>query len=99
MTGLAQAKFQIGLKKVNIGEKASEEMLKDLNKSVKKKMRPVINKKYPGATFSPRENHRNYYQDMSNLYDPPNEYTIEERIIEMEDYLYSKLKKILGKSA
>ena len=52
-------------------------------------MKPIINKKYPGA--SPKNNNQNinFYQDMRNLFDPTDEYTIEERIIEMEEYLYS----------
>ena len=38
------AKFKKGLSKVEIGEKASEEILKDLNKSVEKKVKQIISK-------------------------------------------------------
>ena len=56
-----------------------------------KKVRPITNKKYPGASFRPDEPKINFYQDLINLHDPPNEYTLKERIIEMEDFLYSIL--------
>ena len=69
----------------------SEEILKDLNKSGKKKMKLIINKKYPGAKVKRNNDGLSYYEDMINLYDPPNDYTIEERIMEMEEHLNSLL--------
>ena len=90
MTGLPPDKFKKGLKKVRLGEKASDEILKDLNKITEKKPRPIIKKKYPGADFKP-----NYpdddgyckYEDLVYLYDPPECISIEERINEMEEHL------------
>ena len=89
LTGLAPDKFKNGLTKVPIGEKVSEEILKNLNKSVTKKERAIINNIYPGASFSPNEPKRNFYEDLRNLYDPPDNYTIEERIMAIEDFFYS----------
>ena len=60
--------------------------MKDLNKSVEKKLRPIINKKYPGAEVKHHNDGLSYYEDMRNLYDPPDEHTIEERISEMEEH-------------
>ena len=40
-------------KKVKLNEKASDEILKDLHKSVETKVRPIINKKYPGIISNP----------------------------------------------
>ena len=55
--------------------------MKDLDKSVKRKVRPIINKKYPGAKFkSDDDDGLNKYKDIVNLFDPPEEYTLEERI-------------------
>ena len=68
---------------MKIGDKVSEEILKDLNKSIEKKVRTVIKKKYPGSTFNWSVNNQNFYQDIINLYEPPDEYTTEERIMEM----------------
>ena len=91
LTGLAPVKFNKGLSKVTLKEKASEEILKDLNKSIEKKTRPIINKKYPG--FKPKSNDDGLssYKDLVNLFDPPEEYTLEERISEMEEHLNSIL--------
>ena len=91
LTGLTTAKFKKGLSKVKMNKKASKEILKYLNKSIERKVRPIINKKYPGARA-----HRNievilFYEDLRNLYDPPDEYTIEEGMKEMEDHLDSLL--------
>ena len=63
--------------------------MKDLNKSVERKMRPFIKKKYPGAKVQRNNDSSSYYEDMRNLYDPPFDYTIEERIMEMEEHLNS----------
>ena len=69
--------------------------MKDLNKSIEKKPRPIINKKYPGAKNKQMNDGLSFYEDMVNLYDPPNEYTLEERINEMEDHLKSLLDEAL----
>ena len=52
-------------------------------------MRPIINKKYPGAKVHSNNEAIPFYEDLRNLYDPPDEYTIEERIKEMELHLDS----------
>ena len=58
---------------MKINEKASEEILKDLNKSIKRKVRPIINKKYPGAKINSTNEVIQFYEDLRNLYDPPDE--------------------------
>ena len=66
--------------------------MKDLKKSVERKVRPIINKKYPGAQFkSDDDDGLNKYEDIVNLFDPPEDYTLEERISEMEEHLNSVL--------
>ena len=90
LTGLAPAKFKRGLKKVKLCEKATDQILKDLTKSTEKKIRPIINKKYPGADFRPKcqdDDGYTKYEDLVNLFDPPECISIEDRIIEMEDHL------------
>ena len=58
-----------------------DEILKDLHKSVERKVRPIINKKYPGANFkSNGDDSFNKYEDIVNPFDPPEDYTLEERI-------------------
>ena len=56
-------------------------------------MRPIINKKYPGANFkqSYDDDGINKYEDLVNLFEPPENITLEERISEMEDHLNSIL--------
>ena len=68
--------------------------MKDLNKSVGKKIKPIINKKYPDAKVQRNNDGLFYYEDLRNLYDPPDEYTIEERIKEMEEHLVSLVNDI-----
>ena len=89
LASLALDKFKKGLKKVPLGEKPSKQILEDLGKSSTREVRPIINKKYPSVERDIRQNERTYYQDMRNLFVPPDEYTLEERIQKMEDYLYS----------
>ena len=90
LTGLIPAKFKKGLKKVKLNEKASGEILKDLRKFTERKVRPIINKKYPAANFkSSHDDGLNKYEDIVNLFDPPIEFTLEERIPEMEEHLNS----------
>ena len=55
----APAKFKKGSTKVKISEKATDEILKDSNKSIEKKVKPYISKKYPGASPNPREQNIN----------------------------------------
>ena len=54
-------------------------------------MRPIINQKYPGVERDLMQNKITHYQDLRNLFEPPDDYTLEERIQEMEDYLYSMI--------
>ena len=63
--------------------------MKELNKSTGRKLRPVINKKYPGADFKPNyeDDGINKYENLVNLFDPPICISIEDRISEMEDHL------------
>ena len=92
LTGLNPAKFKNGFKKVKLHEKASDEILKDLHKSVERKVKPIINKKYPGAKFKPDDDDGlNKYEDIVNLFDPPEEYTLEEKITKMEEHFNSIL--------
>ena len=93
LTGLIPAKFKKGFKKVKLNEKASDKILKDLHKSTERKMRPIINKKYPGANFKPSydDDGINKYEDLVNLFDPPENVTLEQRISEMEEHLNSIL--------
>ena len=92
LTGLIPAKFKKGFQKVKLNEKASDEILKDLHKSTERKVRPIINKKYPGANFmSSYDDGLNKYEDIVNLFDPPENVTLAERISEMEEYLNSIL--------
>ena len=60
-------------------------------------MRPIINKKYPGANFRPSydDDGINKYEDLVNLFDPPENLALEERISEMEEHLNSILEKEL----
>ena len=85
------------MKKVELCGKATDEILKDLNKSTEKKIRPVINKKYPGANFKPKydDDGINKYEDLVNLFDPPEYSTIEDRISEMEEHLNMLLEEDL----
>ena len=64
--------------------------MKDLNKITEKKIRPIINKKYPGADFSKKTQYHNDYK-LAELYDPPDCMSIEDRITEMEENLNSLL--------
>ena len=60
------------------------------NQIYQKKIRPIINKKYPGADFRPNyhdDDGYNKYEDLVNLFDPPECICIEERINEMEEHL------------
>ena len=45
-------------------------------------MRPIINKKYPGTIYTPvnDDDGIKLCGDLVNLFDPPVEYTLEERI-------------------
>ena len=56
-------------------------------------MRPIINKKYPSANFKPSYNDDgiNKSEDLVNLFDQPENVTLEERISEMEEHLNSIL--------
>ena len=98
LTGLPPAKFQKGLKKVELIARVTDEILKDLNKSTEKKIRPIINKKYPGADFRPKVNDDdgyNKYEDLVNLFDPPVNLSIDDRINEMEEHLNMLLEEDL----
>ena len=63
-----------------------DEVLKDLTKITEKKIRPIINKKYPGADFSKKNQYHDDY-NLAELYDPPDCMSIEDRITEMEEHL------------
>ena len=79
-----------------MNEKALDEILKDLHKSVERKVRPIINKKYPGANFKCKNDDcLNKYEDIVNLFDPHEDYTLEGRISEIEEHLNSVLDKEL----
>ena len=79
------------MKKAPLGEKPSVEILQDLNKSIDKKQIPILKKKYPGAPVENKDLNRYYYQHVRNIFEPPEEYTLEERIQEMEAFLNSIL--------
>ena len=85
LTGLPPKKFKKGLKKVKLSDPLPDEILKDLTKITEKKLRPIINKKYPGADFK-RKNQFDDGFNLAELYDPP-EMSIEERISDMEEHL------------
>ena len=56
-------------------------------------MRPIIHKKYQGANFrqSYDDDGINKYEHLVNLFDPPENVTLEERISEMKEHLNSIL--------
>ena len=70
--------------------------MKDLHKSVERKVRPIINKKYPRANFKSNDDDGfNKYEDIVNLFNPTEDYTLEERISEREEHLNSVIDKEL----
>ena len=62
---------------------------KRLKQIYQEKIGPIINKKYPGADFKPTydDDGINKYEDLVNLFDPPECLSIEDRISEMEEHL------------
>ena len=74
------------MKKVKLSDKVPDEILKGLTKITEKKVRPIINKKYPGADFS-RKNQFDDGFNLAELYDPPEYMSLEDRIAEMEEHL------------
>ena len=85
LTGLPPDKFKKGLKKVKLSDKISDEILKDLTKTTEKKIRPIINKKYPGADFGLKKQIDDGY-NLAELYDPPTSLSLEDRITEVEEH-------------
>ena len=63
-----------------------DDILKGLTKVTERKVRPIINKKYPGADFSSKTQFDDGY-NFNNLFDPPEDISIEDRIAEMEEHL------------
>ena len=57
------------MKKGPLWEIPTTQILKDLNKSVIKNLRPIINKKYPGVERDLMKNERTHYQDVRNLFE------------------------------
>ena len=80
LSGLMPKKFKKGIKKVPLGEKLSVEILQDLNKTVNKKPRPITKQQYLRASVENKALNRNYYKHMRNLYDPLEDYMLEEKI-------------------
>ena len=89
-TGLPPEKFKKGLKKVKLCDPVPDNILKDLTKVTEKKIRPIINKKYPGADFSKKNQFHDGY-NLAELYDPPEYMSLEDRIKEMEEHLSTLL--------
>ena len=54
-------------------------------------MRPIMNKEYPWVERDFLQNEGTHYKDVRNLFEPQDEYSLEERIQELEDYLYSMI--------
>ena len=86
LTGLPPDKFKKGLKQVKLCEKVPDEILKGLTKVTERKVRPIINKKYPGADFSRKNQFEDGY-NFAELFDPPEYMSLEDRIAEMEEHL------------
>ena len=63
-----------------------DNILKDLTKVTEKKIRPIINKKYPGADFQKKNQFHDGY-NLAELYDPPEYMSLDDRIKEMEEHL------------
>ena len=70
LTGLPPEKFKKGLKKVKLSENVPDDIWKDLTKITEKKIRPIINKKYPGADFIKKNKFHDGF-NLAELYDPP----------------------------
>ena len=68
IVGLVPDKFKKGMKKVPSGEKPTTQILEYSNKSLVKKIRLMINKKYPRVERDLMKNERTHYQDVSNLF-------------------------------
>ena len=92
LTGLPPEKFKKGLKKVKLSENVPDDIWKDLTKITEKKIRPIINKKYPGADFIKKNNIHDGF-NLAELYDPPECMSIEDRITEMEEHLNTLLEE------
>ena len=79
------------MKKLPLGNKPSAKMLEDLHKSTNNERvpKPIIQKHYPGVKkkkYTPASYH---YEHIKTLFEPPDEISIEDRIRDMEEYLWS----------
>ena len=87
LTGLPPDKFKKGLKKVKLRDPVPDDILKDLTKVTERKMRPIINKKYPGADFKRKNQFDDDGFNLAELYGPPDNLSLDDRIAEMEEHL------------
>ena len=91
---MAPDKFKKWYEKPTFGGKPTSQILEDLDKSVTQKIIPIIKKKYPRIERDFMQNDLSYYQDMKNLFEQPDEYTLEERIQEYTPWLTMNIIKL-----
>ena len=69
--------------------------MKVLTKTIERKVRPIINKKYPGADFPIKDQFDDGF-NLAELYDPPDNMSLDDRIAEMEEHLTILIKEELS---